>query len=31
MDSNHDKMIQNHLCYHYTTRQFNPLIVNDLR
>ena len=21
MDSNHDKMIQNHLCYRYTTRQ----------
>lgn len=22
MDSNHDKVIQNHLCYRYTTRQF---------
>ena len=22
MDSNHDKMIQNHLCYRYTTRQY---------
>lgn len=21
MDSNHDKVIQNHLCYRYTTRQ----------
>jgi hypothetical protein len=21
MDSNHDKVIQSHLCYHYTTRQ----------
>ena len=21
IDSNYDKMIQNHLCYHYTTRQ----------
>lgn len=22
MDSNHDKVIQNHLCYRYTTRQY---------
>ena len=25
MDSNHDKQIQNLLCYRYTTRQVNPL------
>ena len=24
MDSNHDKQIQNLLCYRYTTRQFDP-------
>jgi hypothetical protein len=23
MDSNHDKVIQSHLCYRYTTRQCN--------
>ena len=22
MDSNHDKVIQSHLCYRYTTRQW---------
>jgi len=25
MDSNHDKQIQNLLCYRYTTRHFDPL------
>ena len=25
MDSNHDKQIQNLLCYRYTTRQIDPL------
>jgi hypothetical protein len=25
MDSNHDKQIQNLLCYRYTTRQLDPL------
>ena len=31
MDSNHDKMIQNHLCYRYTTRQFINLDLNKLQ
>ena len=25
MDSNHDKQIQNLLCYRYTTRQVKPV------
>jgi hypothetical protein len=25
MDSNHDKQIQNLLCYRYTTRHLDPL------
>ncbi len=29
MDSNHDKVIQNHLCYRYTTRQL--LAIQPLR
>jgi hypothetical protein len=31
MDSNHDKVIQSHLCYRYTTRQYNSLTTNNLR
>jgi hypothetical protein len=31
MDSNHDKVIQSHLCYRYTTRQCNYDIINVLR
>ena len=31
MDSNHDKVIQSHLCYRYTTRQYNSLITSELR
>jgi hypothetical protein len=31
MDSNHDKVIQSHLCYRYTTRQYKYLITNELR
>ena len=30
-DSNLDKVIQSHLCYHYTTRHLFHLISNDLR
>jgi hypothetical protein len=30
MDSNHDKVIQSHLCYRYTTRQYKSLIINEL-
>jgi hypothetical protein len=30
MDSNHDKVIQSHLCYHYTTRQYKSLITSEL-
>ena len=30
MDSNHDKVIQSHLCYRYTTRQLKYLITNRL-
>lgn len=30
MDSNHDKVIQNHLCYRYTTRQCICLIIRYL-
>jgi hypothetical protein len=30
MDSNHDKVIQSHLCYRYTTRQYKSLITNEL-
>jgi hypothetical protein len=30
MDSNHDKVIQSHLCYRYTTRQYKYLITSDL-
>ena len=26
MDSNHDKVIQSHLCYRYTTRQYPELV-----
>lgn len=29
MDSNHDKMIQNHLCYRYTMRQLR--LLEDLQ
>lgn len=35
MDSNHDKVIQNHLCYRYTTRQLekgnNALGAGDVQ
>jgi hypothetical protein len=30
MDLNHDKVIQSHLCYHYTTRQYKCLITSEL-
>ena len=30
MDSNHDKVIQSHLCYRYTTRQYKSLITSEL-
>lgn len=30
MDSNHDKVIQNHLCYRYTTRQNNYISMRHL-
>jgi hypothetical protein len=30
MDSNHDKVIQSHLCYRYTTRQCKILEMNNL-
>ncbi len=30
MDSNHDKVIQNHLCYRYTTRQWKFPIFKRL-
>ena len=31
MDSNHDKVIQSHLCYRYTTRQYKLLVLNMLQ
>jgi hypothetical protein len=30
MDSNHDKVIQSHLCYRYTTRQYKSVTTNNL-
>ena len=30
MDSNHDKVIQSHLCYRYTTRQYKSLSTSNL-
>jgi hypothetical protein len=30
MDSNHDKVIQSHLCYRYTTRQYKYLVTSEL-
>jgi hypothetical protein len=30
MDLNHDKVIQSHLCYRYTTRQYKSLITSEL-